>query len=184
MRHQRTCASALIALITIMTSCSSPTGAKLAEMKATLVPSTESTLKVMEEKDPSISKAIKDAYAYIVFPSIGTGGFIVGGAGGDGILYRGDSPIGLVELGQGTIGAQIGGGTYAELVLLENEKTYTAIIQNQFTLAAQATATGIDKGAGSAAKYSDGVAIIVMPLKGLMAQAAIGGQQFTVTPFN
>ena len=56
-------------------------------------------------------------------------------------------------------------------------------MNNQFTFAAQATATAVKAGAAAAAKYSDGVAVLVMDGKGLMAQAAVGGQKFTVTPF-
>ena len=167
----------------ITAGCSAPSGQKLQEKQNTLVPKAQASIESMSEQDSTLEGAINDAYGYAVFPTISTGAFIVGGAGGDGILFQGGEAVAYVELGQGTIGAQIGGGVYSEVVLLQNEETFNSFMNNQFTFAAQATATAIKAGAAAAAKYSNGVAVLVMDGKGLMAQAAVGGQKFTVTPF-
>ena len=41
---------------------------------------------------------------------------------------------------------------------------------------------GKKKGAAAASKYKDGTAIMVLPLKGAMAEAAGGGQKFKFEP--
>jgi hypothetical protein len=43
---------------------------------------------------------------------------------------------------------------------------------------------GGKKGAAAASKYKDGVAIMVLPLKGAMAEAAVGGQKFKFEPLS
>ncbi len=47
-----------------------------------------------KESDPSLTMWFDTAYAYAVFPKVGKGGFIVGGAGGKGIVIRGDTTVG------------------------------------------------------------------------------------------
>ncbi len=167
----------------IIAGCSAPSGQKLQEKQDTLVPKAQAAIASMTGQDSTLEGAMNDAYAYAVFPTISTGALILGGAGGDGIVFQDGAAVAYVEMGQGTIGAQIGGGVYSEIILLKNRKTFENFMDNQFTFAAQATATAIKAGAAEAAKYSDGVAVLVMDGKGLMAQAAVGGQKFTVTPF-
>jgi lipid-binding SYLF domain-containing protein len=61
----------------------------------------------------------ESSYGYVIFPKIGKGGFIVGGSGGDGILYEKGKSIGVVKTGQVTVGAQVGGQTYREVIFLK-----------------------------------------------------------------
>ena len=167
----------------IIAGCSAPSGQKLQDKQDTLVPKAQAAIESMTEQDSSLEGAMSNAYGYAVFPTISTGAFILGGAGGDGIVFKNGAAVAYVEMGQGTVGAQIGGGVYSEIVLLQNSETFEKFMDNQFTFAAQATATAIKAGAAEAAKYSDGVAVLVMDGKGLMAQAAVGGQKFTETLF-
>lgn len=59
--------------------------------------------------DPSMATLFESSYGYVIFPKIGKGGFIVGGSGGDGILYEKGTAQGVVKTGQVTVGAQVGG---------------------------------------------------------------------------
>ena len=52
------------------------------------------------------------------------------------------------------------------------------------TFAAQATAVAAKYGAAATMNYSDGVAVYVGDQVGLMAEASIGGQKFSVVPAN
>ena len=45
-------------------------------------------------------------------------------------------------------------------------------------MSAQATAVAAASGAGSTAKYKDGVMVYVLNMKGLMGEASVGGQKF------
>lgn len=138
--------------------------------------------KAWQEKDPSFNATLEKAYAYAIFPEVGKGGFIVGASHGDGEVYRKGKLIGRAKMTQTTVGAQVGGQTYAEVVLFKNQKALQRFKQSRFEGTAAATAIGGKKGAAAATKYKEGVAIMVLPLKGAMAEAAGGGQKFKFEP--
>ncbi len=135
-----------------------------------------------EEKDRSFKATIKGLVGYAIFPEVAKGGFIVGGAGGRGEVYAGGNLIGHVKLSQGTVGAQIGGQKFAEIVLFKTKSALNRFKKNRLELSAQATAIVADQGAAATAKYADGVAIIVLPTSGLMAEASVGGQKLKFSP--
>ena len=134
--------------------------------------------------NPKIATQIIHAYGYAVFPSVGAGALILGAAEGRGELFEHGNLIGYARMTQGTIGAQIGGQSFRELILFQN----AAVLQNfklgQISFDARATAVAIKAGSGTASNYEHGLVVYTKPTAGLMAQAAVGGQQFTVAPLN
>src|SRR6185369_8091334 len=79
---------------------------------------------------------------------------------------------------QATIGAQIGGETFAEVIFFETPAALNDFKASQFELSAEVSAVAAKEGASKAAHYKNGVAVFTLPKKGLMAQASIGGQKF------
>jgi lipid-binding SYLF domain-containing protein len=142
----------------------------------------QSIKKDWQAKDGSFNSTLKKAYAYAIFPKVGKGGFIVGASHGDGEVYKKGKLIGYSKMTQTTIGAQVGGQTYAEVILFKNKKALDRFKASRFEGSAAATAIGGKKGAAAASKYKDGVAIMVLPIKGAMAEAAGGGQKFKFEP--
>ena len=135
-----------------------------------------------QAKDSTFNKTLKKAYAYAFFPEVGKGGFIVGASHGAGEVYQKGKLIGHAKMTQTTVGAQVGGQTYAEVILFENKAALDRFKVGKFEGSAAATAIGGKKGAAAASKYKDGVAIMVLPKKGAMAEAAGGGQKFAFEP--
>ena len=107
----------------------------------------------------------------------------VGGAYGRGVLYQGGRQIGYCDLSQGSIGLQLGGQAYTEIIAFENQSAIQEFKNNNFEFGAQASAVALESGSGANAKYDDGVAVFTMDEKGLMFEASVGGQRFTYTPF-
>jgi lipid-binding SYLF domain-containing protein len=142
----------------------------------------ENIKKDWQSKDSTFNSALKKAYAYAIFPKVGKGGFIVGASHGDGEVYKKGKLIGYSKMTQTTVGAQVGGQTYAEVILFKNKKALDRFKTSRFEGSAAATAIGGKKGAAAASKYKDGVAIMVLPIKGAMAEAAGGGQKFKFEP--
>ncbi len=132
-----------------------------------------------KEKDSSLAKFFKDAAGWAVFPTIAKGGFIVGGARGDGVVYRKDQVIGYAVVTQGTIGLQIGGQTYSEIVFFEDTAALNHFKAGNAELSAQASAVAVTAGASADAGYAQGVAIFTMAKGGAMLEASIGGQGFS-----
>ena len=52
----------------------------------------------------------------------------------------------------------------------------------KLALAANLSAVALKTGSAGSARYTDGVAVFVQPIGGLMFEAAIGGQEFTYQP--
>jgi lipid-binding SYLF domain-containing protein len=147
-----------------------------------LVADAQAVLQTFKAKG-KIDKFLGSASGYAVFPTIAKGGLIVGGAGGDGVLFVGGKPVGTANMGQASIGLQLGGQTYSEIIFFENPSTLSDFKNNHFQLDAQATAVAISAGASADANYTRGVAVFTMTKAGLMYEASVGGQKFTFHPF-
>jgi lipid-binding SYLF domain-containing protein len=154
--------------------------------RAQLQDSANSATTRLESLDPSLKGFIDKAYAYAVFPSIGNGAVIVGGAGGRGVVYTngmtGGTLVGYATMSQATIGAQLGGQTFSEIICFQDQNALSKFQNNQTAFTASASAVALESGAGDAAKYADGTVVFIEPKAGLMASAAVGGQQFTYEP--
>src|SRR3954466_10528952 len=80
------------------------------------------TLKRLEQKDPGLKQFLKKAHGYAVFPSVGKAALVVGGAYGHGEVFEGGKHIGHATIGQTTLGVQVGGDTFSEVIAFENEQ--------------------------------------------------------------
>ena len=149
----------------------------------TLVSDARAVIQTFKKKDPQIDKFFASAAGYAVFPTIAKGGFVVGGAGGDGVLFVGAHPAGKTSMGQASVGFQLGGQTYSEIIFFENASTLNAFKKGNFALAAQASAVALSAGAAATANYENGVAIFTATKTGLMYEASVGGQKFGYQPF-
>src|SRR5262245_3360382 len=98
----------------ILIGCTSPTPKHESERQALATESTAS-LNTFTTEDPSLKPLLDKAVGYAVFPDVGKGGFIAGGAYGKGEVFEGGKKIGYADLTQATIGLQIGGQTFDEM---------------------------------------------------------------------
>lgn len=140
----------------------------------------QTALASMLQKDPTLRPLLDSAAGYAVFPEIGKGGFIAGAAHGRGVLYERGRPTGFVELNQGSLGAQIGAQTFAELVVLRDPYDVQRLKAGKFSLGANASAVALTSGVGAAA--ASGVSVFIMPRGGAMAELSVSGQEITFTP--
>ncbi len=143
---------------------------------------TVAALHQMYAQDPTLQPFLTKSAGYVVFPAVGKGALGIGGAYGRGQVYKSGQFIGFADLTQATIGLQIGGQGYSEIVAFETPDALNNFEGGRFTFAATASAVIIKAGAGAAAKYDDGVSVFVNPNGGLMLEAAIGGQSFNYLP--
>jgi len=80
------------------------------------------------------------------------------------------------------VGAQAGGQSFTEVIFFETPAAVDNFKEGNFEMRAEVSAVAVTEGAAKATKYSNGIAVFTMPKKGLMAQAAIGGQKFKFEP--
>lgn len=143
----------------------------------------ESTLAQFRSKDPSLTKFFDSAYGYAIFPKVTKGAAGVGAAHGkDGVVWEQGRVVGNAELTQITVGAQLGGQDFSELIFFQDKGTLDRFKAGQTKFSANASAVAATSGAAAASDFADGVAVFTMPLGGLMFEASIGGQSFRFYP--
>ena len=155
------------------------------------------------KKSPAVQPFFENAYGYAVFPTVGKGGIGVGGAYGKGQVYRGGKVCGTARLYKATIGFQLGGQAFSEIIFFQDKRAYDDFTSGNFEFDAAASAVAITAAvqakvgtegvtAGASAgpatgiqadtNYRKGMAVFVHTRGGLMYEAAIGGQKFSFKP--
>ena len=148
--------------------------------KTKLVRRAEEGITAFLEKDPSLEVFFDSAYGFVIFPRVGKGGIGIGFARGRGVLYRNGTPQAKAYLQQYSVGAQLGGRSYAEIVFFRDQFEYDAFVDGNFSFRADASAIISTDGAGASTDYSNGVAVFTRERGGAMVDASLGGQRFRV----
>jgi lipid-binding SYLF domain-containing protein len=143
----------------------------------------QDTVAVFKKADPGLSSFFEKAVGYAVFPTVTKGAAGIGGAAGSGVVFEKGKAIGKTSLTQVTVGAQLGGQAYSEIIFFETAPAFTDFQKGTLALAAQASAVAATKGASANAKYQNGVAVFTTGKGGLMFEASVGGQKFSFEAF-
>jgi lipid-binding SYLF domain-containing protein len=141
-------------------------------------------IQLFKSDDSKIVKLFESAYGYAVFPSCGKGAVGIGGAAGDGQVIEKGTLIGTTRMTQFTIGAQLGGQTFSEVIFFENKNALDAFRQGEWAMSAGVSAVAAAESASADAKYKNGVLVFTIAKGGLMFEASIGGQKFRFTPLD
>ena len=145
-----------------------------------LKPKVAETVAKIKEKDSGMQSFFDKAAGYAVFPTVGKGGFGIGGARGKGLLMVGEETVAVVTLTQLTFGFQAGGQAYSEFIFFEDDLALANFRRGNYELGAQVSAVAVTAGASADAKFNEGVAIFTEAKGGLMYEATVGGQKFKV----
>lgn len=154
------------------------------------------TVDVFKKAVPS--SFFEKSYGYAIFPTIGKGGAGIGGAHGKGRVYVKGVHVGDTSMAQLTVGFQLGGQAFSQVIFFEDERAFGQFTSSNFEFGAQATAVAVTAGASatvattgnsagasggrndakSVGEYYRGMAIFTIAKGGLMYEATIGGQKF------
>lgn len=137
----------------------------------------------LQRADPGLTRFFDDAAGYAVFATVGKGGVGLGGAHGTGVLYEKGTATGRTTLTQVTVGLQLGGQAYSEVIFFETQRSLSSFKEGRLELAAQVSAVAAAAGASANARYVEGVSVFTLAKGGVMAEASVGGQKFGYTPF-
>jgi lipid-binding SYLF domain-containing protein len=137
----------------------------------------DDTVAAFKQKDASIDSLFAKSAGYVVMPTIGEGGFIIGGGHGQGEAFEGGTYVGQVTINELSLGAQIGGQSYSQVIFFETPVDFKRLKDGQFQFGGEVTAVAADQGAAKNAAFKDGVVTFIIPKKGLMASASVAGQK-------
>jgi lipid-binding SYLF domain-containing protein len=135
-----------------------------------------------KEKDPGMAEIFDKAAGYAVYPGVTKAGVGIGGARGGGTVYQNGKLIGRSKLTQVSVGLQLGGQVYSEVVFFHNKEALENFKKGNLKLDAQASAVALKERASVDLPYRNGVAIVTMAKGGLMYEATVGGQKFSFDP--
>jgi len=155
---------------------------KTASQRAALDSEADRTVSEMTSRDPDLGPLLDRSAGYVVFPDVKQGGMIVGGAGGKGVLYQHGRPVGYAELSQASVGAQVGGQAFSEILVLRDQPAVDRMKAGTFDVGGQASATIVKSGAAAASQFGEnGVAVFVSPKGGAMLNVSVTGQRVKFT---
>jgi lipid-binding SYLF domain-containing protein len=162
----------------------------------------EETIKVFKQAGES-SDFFETAYGYAVFPTVGKAGMGIGGSHGSGRVYVGGKYVGDAKLNKLSVGMQLGGQAFSQIIFFEDERAFNDFASGDFALGAQMSAVAITAGiaaegstaggantsasagkndASTTGKYSKGMAVFTVAKGGLMYEVSVGGQKFSYKP--
>jgi lipid-binding SYLF domain-containing protein len=172
----------LVSVIAFGSMVSCATAPDTVDERQTLESRARTTVQEMTAQDADLRDLIAGSYGYVVFPEIGKGGAVVGAAWGRGVMFEQGRPTGFVELNQGSIGAQLGGQTFAELIVLQDARAAERIRSGTFEIGGNVSAVVLKAGAAKSATFTDGVAVFQMPRGGMMVELSVAGQKLNYEP--
>ena len=161
----------------------------------------DDTAKLFKEAGQSAA-FFDDCYGYAVFPTVGKGGFLVGGAHGSGRVYGKGTYVGDSSMTQLSIGLQAGGQVYSQIIFFADKGTFEDFTRGDFEFGADVSAVAVTAAvsasagtsgaaagvsgekhdAATAGSYYKGMAVFTIAKGGAMYQAAVGGQKFSYRP--
>ena len=180
MEWMRRGAIGFLLAVPLLSGCS--TAPVTQEDRNELVQAATAALTQMGAADPGVDSLIRRGHGYAMFPEVTKGGLVFGGGYGRGVVYEQGQHVGYASLAQASFGLQAGGHTYRELIVFETKAALDRFRENRLDFTADAEAVLADSGATANAQFIDGIVVVIAPLSGAMAQAAIGGQQITYVP--
>jgi lipid-binding SYLF domain-containing protein len=142
------------------------------------------------------------SYGYAVFPTIGKGAWVVGGAHGRGRVYVHGVYVGDTTMNQVSVGVQAGGQAYSQIVFFEDKRAFDEFARGNYAFGADVNAVAITAAAGGSVgtegasagasggmkdaktvgRYYKGVAVFTIVKGGAMFQASVAGQKFSYSP--
>ena len=167
MRLFRRCAFVLVGLTLATQSAQAQKESDVAE-----------TIAKFEEGDPGMQAWFREAYGYAVFPSVGKGAIGIGGARGKGLVYEQRKLVGKVTLTQVSVGFQLGGQAFREVIFFKDKIAFDDFTRGNFEFDAGVSAVALTAGASADLAYNKGVAVVTATKGGLMYEASVGGQKF------
>lgn len=161
----------------------------------------EEAMNIFQKSDTS-ARHFNDSYGYALFPTIGKGGVGIGAAHGDGRVFANGDHVGDTSMTQLSIGLQLGGQTYSQIIFFEDKDAFDAFTISDYEFSADASAVAITAGASASSStaggasagasgnkdsaataggYNEGMAVYTIAQGGLMYQVSVGGQKFKYT---
>lgn len=136
----------------------------------------------LRDSSESIRELIDNSVAWAVFPRVAKVAAGVGGARGNGKVFYNSQLIGTAKLRQLSVGFQLGGQVYGQVILFQDVTTFERFLLGEYRFGGAVSVAVMDEGWGEDVGFKDGTAVLIKGQKGLMYEAALKGQEYRYKP--
>lgn len=147
-----------------------------------LIADSQEAIATISNENPGVAELFDTSVGYAVFPNVGKGAYVIGGASGNGTVYENGELTGFADLKQIDIGLQAGGKAFIEVLFFETQQAMAEFKEGTYELSANASAVILEEGVSQDIEFQDGVAVVTKPKAGAMAGISVGGQRFEFQP--
>ncbi|HIC44868.1 MAG TPA: hypothetical protein EYO73_11525 [Sulfurimonas sp.] len=139
------------------------------------------TIRKFMAQSYKMTRLVHKSYAHAVFPSVYKGGLVFGYAQGEGRAYiRGGIWTGNVNISQYTVGAQLGGSSYSEIIFFKTREAFETFKLGQLEVSAQSSLV-LFAGVSADMNFDKDVQIYTLSNGGIMIEGTTGTQVFEYT---
>ena len=151
--------------------------------KSVLNSDADAALKSLYANEPKAKDIGSKSAGVLVFPNIVRAGFVVGGSGGDGVLYKKDKVAGYYNSGSLSVGLQAGIQSFGYAVFFTSDAALKKFQQAKgWDIGTAPTLVLVDSGVAKdldTTTLKSDVYAFIFDQKGLMAGVALKGQKIT-----
>jgi lipid-binding SYLF domain-containing protein len=149
------------------------------EARDELLRQATAALKDLDREIPGVEEYARRSHGYAMFPEIAKGGVGVGAAYGRGVVLAQGQHIGYADVLHGSLGLQIGGQAYQQIVVFESEAALERFKQGRLAFSADGSGVLVTGGYAAHVRFVEGATMFLRPLGGAMGEASLGVQRFT-----
>ena len=143
----------------------------------------QAALHLLYGQSTKAAKFGRSAHAILVFPKIVKAGFIVGGQGGEGVLFVHGKPAGYYKITALSYGLQAGGQSFSYALFLMNDKALAYLNKSDgWAIGSGPSVVVIDKGKAkstTSTTITEDVYAFPFGQKGLMAGLGLEGSKIS-----
>lgn len=143
-----------------------------------IISDAERAKQTLIQEDPAMEDLFNNSVGYAIFPNVGKGAYIVGGASGNGAVYQNGELIGMADLKQLDVGLQLGGQAFIQALFFRTEAALNRFKEGNYKLSGTASAVALEEGRAESIEFRDGIGVVTLPKAGAMIEVSVGGQKF------
>ena len=180
--------ASLAALVVLSAGCSTTSGASgdPAAQRQAIDSAADSALTRLYREASGSKELVASARGVLVFPSVISAGFIIGGGSGQGVMRKGGKSSGFFRMTEGSVGLLAGAQSQAVFILFMTQEALTRFENsNGWTVGADGSVSLITIGANAQITTQTAqqpIVGFVLTNGGLMANLSLNGNR--ITPLN
>ncbi|HEX4800954.1 MAG TPA: lipid-binding SYLF domain-containing protein [Sphingomicrobium sp.] len=169
--------------VSVALAATIPSDSAVAASAAQLNADGQAALSRLYAQSDRARRYARDAHAILVFPKIVKAGFLIGGQGGEGVLFVRGRPTAYYKIGAVSYGLQAGGQSFSYALFLMNDAAIRYLNRSDgWAIGSGPSVVVVDKGAAmstTSTTLAKDVYAFPFGQKGLMAGLGLEGSKIT-----